>query len=247
MIIQILQSMLKLNTYRVNPYILHGIKSPFDDQSASSWLRTSVNLLYNRSKGRIKNENPDTSAFHNHDEMTGRTKPGYPLIIYHADKEGKYVTCVNDGINLFDSLISGFNEPVKLNNEVFLSFSLVRTQECKVIVTENFSRYSISNWLPMNSEPHKAYLKKKLFDKILFLEEILMNNLCRDFGKYLNIELDGLKIQIEDIDQMKRSCMQYKGHDFIPFSFIFSANIILPDYIFLGNGKAFGYGKVIKV
>lgn len=238
--------MINVLTYHVKPFLLFGENDAMLQKSGAEWLRTSINILYNRGKARLHNAEVITDIFHNHDEKTGKTKPGYPLIIYHKIDNSFYITAINEGVETVKELLSPVTRPVEINKNLYMYFEVFKAEEIEVINTQTKNKYSITDWLPLNADTHKKYKTLALIEKIKFLEEILQKHIIYDFGKYLNLEISKTEVSISDVDRLKRTCMQYKGHDYLPFSLKFTANVNLPDFITLGNGKSFGYGMVKK-
>ena len=186
--------MIKVQSYRATPLLPPDESEKIFRKMDTEWFRVAVNRMYNCNKERLHKAGVNTEIFHNHDEKTGKTKPAYPLIIYHKIDSAFYLTCINQGI-----------ETVK---ELLITLSLNK--------------------------------------KIKQLETILHSNIVSDFAKYLDYDLSKTEVSIMNIDLFNRGCLQYKGHDYLPFSLEFEANVTFPDNITLGNGKAFGFGRVNK-
>lgn len=236
--------MISILTYHVKPYFLHGRTLPFQPKNATDWLRTVINRLYNTNKARMKKTGVQTEILHNHDELTGKTRTLYPLIIYHYFDNGFYVTGINEGKETLRELFEPVNRTIEIDKCFLLKVEQEKEEEVEIKVSDSEHRYMLSDWLPMNSDTYKRYQMLTLIEKINFLEAQLLKNIVIDFGKILEADFSGTKVTILSVDDFKRSTLPYKGHDYQPFSLEFKANVALPDYITLGNGKAFGYGRI---
>lgn len=236
--------MINIATYRIHPYFLLNQPLPFQPRNATDWLRTVINRLYNSNKARLKKAEVRTELFHNHDELTSKTKTLYPLIIYHYFDNGFYVTGINEGKPALKELFEPCERAVEIDDNFLLKFELVHEQELEINNSGTQHRYRLTDWLPLNSEAYKRYQTLTLIDKIKFLENLLLRNITQDFGKFLDLDLSDTQVNILSIDHLKRTSLPYKGHDYQPFSLDFVTNIELPQFITLGNGKAFGFGRV---
>jgi hypothetical protein len=237
---------MKIITYHVRSYFLHGQPLPFQPKHETEWLRVVINRLYNTNKARLKKADVRTDLFHNHDEVTSRTKVLYPLIIYHYFDSGFYVTGLNEGKEALKELLEPIERAIEIDRNFLLKFEPVKEEECRIENSVVVNRYRLTDWLPFNSENYKRYKTLSLIEKIKFLETTLLKNIVGDFGKYLEVDLSGTRVTILTADHLKRSSLPYKGHDYQPFSIEFEVNVELPGFITLGNGKAFGFGRISR-
>jgi disulfide oxidoreductase YuzD len=239
--------MTSILTYQVNPYFLQGQPLPFQSKNATEWLRTVINRLYNSNKGRLRSAGIRTEIFHNHDESTSRTIVLYPLIIYHYVDSIFLVTGINEGKTALEGLFESIEKALEIDDRFLLKFKRIKDEDIEIRTTRIKQKYRLTDWLPLNPVNHKQYKTLGLIEKIKFLETILLSNLVNDFGKFLDLDFSKLKVKIFNIEQFQRSSLQYKGHDYLPFSLDFEANAELPDFITLGNGKAFGFGRINRI
>ncbi len=239
--------MIKISTYLIQPFLLYAQPCPFLPRHESEWLRITINRLYNTNKGRLRKAGIRTELFHNHDETTSQTKTLYPLIIYHYVDSGFYITGINDGREALRELIESIDHPVEIDQDFMLKFKLIREEELEILNTASMHRYRLTDWLPLNSENYKRYQSLSLVEKIQFLELMLRKNIVHDFGKFLEADLSETHVSIISADNLKRSSLPYKGHDYQPFTIEFEANAMLPGFITLGIGKAFGFGRVDRI
>jgi hypothetical protein len=206
-----------------------------------------INQLYNSNKARLHKAGVRTELFHNHDELTSATRTLYPLIIYHYLNTGFYVTGINEGAVALKELLEPYERAVDINKNFLLKFELAFSEEREVKNSDTEQRYRLVDWLPLKSDSFKRYQTLTLIEKIGFLEGQLIKHITNDFGKFLDLDLSGTRVKILAVDNLKRSSLPYKSHDYQPFSFEFSVNVDLPGFITLGNGKAFGFGRVEKI
>jgi len=239
--------MVNITTYLVKPFFLHGQSLPFQPKDATEWLRVVINRLYNTNKGRLKRAGVNTELLHNHDEITGKTRTIYPLIIYHYFDNRFYVSGINEGIETLTKLFEPVDRTLEIDKNFLLKFDIVKEDKLEIKTSDVEYCYRLTDWLPLNSEPYKRYQSRSMLEKIGFLETQLQKNITVDFGKFLEVDLSETKVTILSIDNLKRSSLPYKGHDYQPFSLDFKANVELPDFMTLGNGKAFGFGRINRI
>lgn len=242
--------MITISTYQITPFLAEGNSLPEQTiNNGTDWLREAINIIYNRSKERIKVTGALTNLFHNHDEQSGQTIPRYPLIQYQKKADRYFVTGINEGCTALEILFDGLHPEVSITDKLQIAVKQVYSATHEVNTMGGTRTYSLTNWLPFNRENYARYKQMTtISEKIVFLEQILRNHLVKDFGHYLNLNLDNnsILISITAIDSFTNSCVQLKLnkhiHDFQPFSIAFSANLALPPNICLGNGKVFGFG-----
>ena len=239
--------MISILTYKVDPFVLFGTETSPAIKKESDWLRKNILALFNRNQNFLRKAGHDTSVFHNHNEKTGQTIARYPLVVYHQYTDAFYLTAINEGIPPLKELLDMYkNNMAEINKNLFLNVDYYQAEETEVKIKRIKKHYHITNWLPFNSDAFKKYNTLSLNGKIKFLEETLQNNISYDFGERMKYDLAKVKVNIEEMDQFKRTFMQYKGHDYLPFSLEFSANVVLPDFITMGNGKACGFGRLMS-
>jgi hypothetical protein len=56
--------------------------------------------------------------------------------------------------------------------------------------------------------------------------------------------MNDIRVEIFDFIKLDQKLLPYKNHFYLPFNLVFSTNFLLPDFLSLGNGKAFGYGII---
>lgn len=242
--------MIIISTYQTTPYLAEGNSLPHPHiNNGTEWLREAVNTIYNRNKERLKVAGVRTDLFHNHDEQSSETITRYPLIQYLKLPAGYFVTGINDGSKTIDEL---FNEPRNthwIDDRLQIAVKKISDSSHDVDFSGTPISYLLTNWLPFSRDNYTRYKQiSAISGKIAFLEHMLLAHLLKDFAHYLNLSIDpgSVQLTITGIDSFTRPCLQVRVnrhiHDFQPFTVSFSANLLLPPNICLGNGKAFGFG-----
>ena len=242
--------MITISVYQITPFMADGYSLPEQAiNNGTNWLREAINQLYNRQKERLNVAGALTNLFHNHDEQSGQTISRYPLIQYQKKADCYFVTGINEGCKALAILFDDVRSGISMNDRMQMAVKQVHHATYEVNITSGPLVYSLTKWLPFNRENYSRYKQMAtLAEKVSFLEQILQNHLVKDFGHYLDLNLDNnsLLISITGIDSFTSSCIQLKVnkhiHDFQPFNITFSANVTLPPNICLGNGKVFGFG-----
>lgn len=244
--------MIKISVYQVTPFLVDGCSLPnIKINNGTDWLREAVNIMYNRSKGRLRVAGVLVNLFHNHDENTGVTISRYPLIQFQKTMTDFFVVGINDGCIALEELFAETQKVVQISDNLHISVKKIFESNLPASETKKVCVYKITNWLPLSNENYKKYVKMAtISEKVSFLEYVLKNHLVKDFSEYLNLNFNGetIHVNLTEIDSFTRSCVPVKvnkyTHDFQPFTVTFSANLILPKHICLGNGKVYGFGLV---
>ncbi|MFH1118193.1 MAG: CRISPR-associated endonuclease Cas6 [Bacteroidota bacterium] len=242
---------MNLLTYKISPYLLHPSGEAILEPSPTEWLRNAILMLVNRSKARLQAAGVAHDVFHNHDEVTGNTIARYPLVLYQQRGGQLFVTGINKGAEALETLLSFYERPVEIDKKSLLGFKIISRVNEDVLRIDELHTYTVTEWLPLNSLNHKTYKAlESIMEKVKFLEQLLMDNLAKDFGRYFDLDLSHANVEMLDVDAFNRSCRQLtvngRKKDFQPFTVRFSVNLMLPEFINLGNGKVYGYGLVMK-
>lgn len=238
--------MISMATYRITPFVNIGEpREPFY-QPGAEWMRDAVKGLMHRHSAKLKQEDVDTSLFHNHNELTSHNKPGYPLIIYHCTGGQFFVTGINEGAYALARLMALYHEPVRVAGHLLVSFSKQKETAREIEATDQPVVYTLHNYLPLNAGVHREFEQAGPMRKILMLEEAIRKHLEKDLFKYLHIDLPVTDVVLSDLPEINPRRQTYKNHQYLSFNLEFSARLALPDYLALGNGKAFGYGILEK-
>jgi hypothetical protein len=214
-------------------------------------LREAINMVYNRNKERLKVAGVQTNLFHNHDEQSGETISRYPLILYQNHNDVYFVVGINDeGMHALSELFKGQNQPIVISDQLQIEIELVSEVSWPIGPTGYEYHYKLTDWLPLNRDNYKLYNQTvTIIEKVALLENRLQDDLINDFSTYLGLGLqkETSRVKITGIDSFARSCTQVKVndnhvHDFKPFTISFVSNLLLPQYISLGNCKVYGFG-----
>ncbi len=247
--------MIKSIVYQTTPFLSEGYQLPdLGINNGTAWLRGAVNHLYNRNKGRLRKAGVATSLFHNHNEQSGNTIARYPLIQYQRWHNDFFLAGFNQGGDTLKELFAGLNPTCEIDNYMLLKVKKVFDREQQVAATGCSFRYTITDWLPFNRVNYTQYKNAgALTKKTKMLEHILKSHIVNDFSRFLALgfTLENTVVKILSCDSFTRSCVQLKvnkhTHDFQPFTLVFESNLLLPQYICLGNGKVYGFGLVKPV
>ena len=99
----------------------------------------------------------------------------------------------------------------------------------------------LSNWVALNINTSKKYDLKKDEDKLQYLNNLIAKNIvfiAREMGFELPKNIYS-KISVSDLNPIKLDQNGWRA-----FDGEFYSNIILPDYIGIGNGITRGYGTI---
>lgn len=242
--------MIKISTYQITPHLAQGYTLPYGGlNNGAEWLRQAANVVYNRNKGRLAKAGVMTDLFHNHDEKSGETISRYPLIQYQRRNEGYFMVGINEGSHALSELFTGLNETIGIADWFQMGVSPVEELTGETGPADCEHQYTLTDWLPLSRDNYTEYNRKTtLVEKLALLEQILQNQLIKDFSNYLGLGLapDSAKVKITNVDSFYRSCVQVRVnkhvHDFKPFTIAFSCKLLLPPHICLGNSKVFGFG-----
>ena len=238
--------MLRIITYQLKPYLLLGETPDKYVKPGTEWIRDAVKGLMHRSSSALKERNVDTTLFHNHNETTSKTMPGYPKIIYHYTNGQFLVTGINEGTVALQQLFALYDQTLLISDKLMIRILHFGFEEIEVAASEQFNSYRIRHYLAFNAGAHKVYNGATATGKMELLEKTLHKHLENDLFKYLSIIIPDLHVKLLNILKLDQKLLPYKNHFYLPFDLVFSLNVNLPQFIALGNGKAFGYGIVEK-
>ena len=242
--------MVKTTVYQITPFLSEGYQLPGKGtNNGTEWLREAVNLLYNRNKERLHKAGVHTTLFHNHDEKNGNTIARYPLIQYQKREQGYFVAGFNGGSDAIDALFEGINSVAGINNSMLAEIKMFFSGHQETVATNSKLIYTLTNWLPFNRVNYARYKQTgALSEKTALLEHILKSHIVNDFSRFLDLGFthENTVVKIISVESFTRACVQLQlnkhTHDFQPFTVVFESNLLLPQYICLGNGKVYGFG-----
>jgi len=234
--------MITLQTYRLEPHIAANATH---ERLNTEWLREAVNKLMRMERKSLEEAGADVTHFFNHSPKSKNPSIRYPLIIYHYIKGIFYITGINEGATSLSLLAKRFNTPFSINDLMFQGFelerSLVKFDLCSV---SNPILYKMTEWLPVHHDFETAFSEKNMLEKVNELNKKLGIHLSGELGKYLGIDFVNLNAVITDITRVYPDPVIYKGYKYPAYDIRFTANVLLPEMITLGNIKALGFGRV---
>lgn len=209
----------------------------------TEWLRKSLSRFVKEAGQEIMNQGGDPSLFYNHLPVDGKTRIGYPLVIYHFIDGCFYITGINEGSNSLRSFAELNNKPFRVDDIQFDGLQIVHEASIQAGICNEENRYSLTHWLPLHHKDLKGYKEISLEEKTLVLNERLHKHIVQELGKYLEINFDGLSVRITDITFVHKPVF-YKKYEYPGLDIIFTANAILPQDFTLGNNKSLGFGRI---
>lgn len=234
--------MINLQTYRLVPHTAANTRT---ELFSSEWLRVAINKEVRDKREALEKEKVDTSLFYNHDPVTGITRIGYPLIIYHYIEGIFYITGINEGAFAVEKLALLYESPFVMNELMFQEFKKEKAKDkFELSTTDKPQSYRLVEWLPLHHKDFKAYRKINMIAKVTRLNERLEKHIVGELGKYLGISFHSFTAVITDITRVYNHPVIYKGYEYPAYDILFTANVSLPESITLGNNKALGYGRV---
>ena len=237
--------MIKIQTFRLEPYLPVGATN---EKLTSEWLRDIINRLMRDKRDKLEEEKPDISLFFNHNQETGHTRIGYPLIIYHFIDGLFYITGINEGAKSLAALAKHYKSPFSIDGVLFHGFIKEKSDEVFKLETIGEMRsYGLIGWRPIHHTDLKAYLNSDMITKVKELNNRLEKHITNELGKYLGINFNPINCVITDITRVYEPSIYKKRHSYIAFDIHFSANIAFPCMITLGNHQALGFGRVVPL
>jgi hypothetical protein len=184
-------------------------------------------------------------SFHNHISES-KVAYSYPLVQYKIKNGLASFSFIAHGVedartfflkNNWEIVISG--RKIKLEIDTFqLRNGLFDTGTNEI-------NYKIIQWMPLNQENFKRYLKlNTIEEKINMLEGILIGNIL-SMGKSLEWHITD-KIQLKIVEVFDEKKVTFKKNSVITFDLLIQSNVILPNNIGLGKGVSHGFGVIKK-
>ena len=165
---------LKITTCRLDPHL----PSKSDDikaQFSTIWLRKSVCGIVSTVKQNIIEAGGDPSLFYNHVPENGKTRIGYPLIIYHYIDGTFYLTGINKGAVTLAALARNHDQPFSMADVLFDKFHCATPplSSGTVEIATSQAGYRLCCWLPLHHTDVKGYRSLPLDRKVAVLNERL--------------------------------------------------------------------------
>jgi len=237
--------MIKLQTYCLEP-------ADGSTKAALSfnteWLRMVINGEVRDKSDLLKSMGADPSLFYNHDTETGRTRVGYPLIIYHYFKKLFYITGINEGAFALEILAGQYPSDFTMKGILFRGFRKENTSDDSELgITGQLHSYQLIEWRPVHHTSRNAFMQMDMVAKVKELNLRLEKHITSQLGKYLGINFGPLRIIIIDITRVYEPVAYKMRHKYPAFDIRFTANAAFPALITLGNHQALGFGRIVPV
>jgi hypothetical protein len=187
----------------------------------------------------------DHVVFHNH-IGDDRFHYKYPVIQYKSEGKKASIVCIKDGVDEIHHFFENNTGHIKIgNSERSLKVENVQINKFTIKVTEDFHRYKIKKWLPVNAENYMKYLSLEgLTEQVQFLENIMVGNIL-SMAKGLDWRVEE-KITVKITNIGRQYLTKFKQSNLISFDLDFKTNVCLPYDIGLGKGISNGYGTLSK-
>ena len=242
--------MITISVYQITPFIAEGrILQVNKKNNRTDWLRAAINVMMNRNKASLIKAGVDIDLFHNHDTIIKQNKTGYPKIQYLRKQNLYFVSGIDEGKFALEQLFSNCNQVVAIHDWLNIKSELICAFEHFVEVSNDFYRYTLTDWLPFSDKSDKEYKAiQSLTGKDIFLEKRLKNHLVKEFCRYLkfNFNEEEIEVNIKNVDSYSNKVIEVEEDKHIkryqPFSILFQTNLKLPEFISLGNKKVYGFG-----
>jgi hypothetical protein len=182
-------------------------------------------------------------AFHNH---IGDTNLLYktPIIQYKSILKKPCIFCMGDGVDEIHKLFGQSDMMIDIRGrKIKLNIAKLEMQYHHIEIDEKLHKYSINNWLGLNEDNFKVYVKiDSLVEKTKMLERMLIGNIL-SFSKGAELTIEKpITVSITNIDEEK--IIRYKGLPLKAFDLKFNTNISLPNYLGLGKSVSHGFGII---
>lgn len=182
------------------------------------------------------------TLFHNHTESGFLYK--YPLIQYKTIGRQPSIMCIDNGVEEIAAFFSAPKGGIRLGQrEVELKLSKLSVNQFNLQVWQHKFRYSLKNWLALNSNNYNSYQKiEGISEKVAFLEKILKANIL-SFAKGVGWTIDK-PVECVITNLAEAYSASFKKNKLTSFTIEFNTNVFLPNYIGLGKGVSHGFGTV---
>jgi hypothetical protein len=105
------------------------------------------------------------------------------------------------------------------------------------------------NWIPFKPDDYRDKIEKchGIKQRIENLEERIRLQIQKDLANHFNLSIDGFSVNILEPGEPGGISVSYEEHGYKAFTILFESNLILPEGIALGHGKAFGFGIIHRM
>lgn len=195
-------------------------------------------------RGSIIRLSGNEPLFHNHDQDGYHYT--YPLVQYKRIGGCAAIVGINEGADAVESLFEGKESyHCQLGNrKLEMELVAIRAEKVSIRCREKKYTYSISRWIPLNSENYQVFQQTEgIVERVGMLEKILIGNilsLAKGVGVYFDSPVTCRILQLEH-----NGLTPYKEVELMSYSAVFQCNVQLPEYVGLGKSASLGYGIVI--
>lgn len=187
----------------------------------------------------------DNVLFHNH--VGGNYRYRYPLVQYKSVGGCAAVVGIDEGADALRPLSGSLGLECRLGRRpVSLEVRSVESGWFSVGLSDEMTRYSIRNWLPLNQDNYRTFQSVRLLsDRVKMLEKILVSNIL-SFSKGIGVYWES-DIVCNLLDMRMGAPFAYKGVELTSVDAVFETNVCgLPSYIGLGKGASVGKGVIFR-
>jgi Cas6b C-terminal domain len=207
----------------------------------------------------FRNAGIATDLFHNHEEgEEQRQHLRQPVIVYQLvrhsgdgeiQREDYFpsIAAFGEGVPALALLAANMPSTLGIYRRRFSThgFNWQQTQQPAAIQSQ-LSEYALYKWLALNPDNYTRYKANLRFSKrVALLETILRKNILGWYqaaGQPLN-EKD-LQVFLTEITAITHDGAELNGRRMFVFDGCFAVNLLLPVQMAIGNGTAWGYGKI---
>lgn len=241
--------MIIIRRVNIRLYFQYGENMEILRNPGGEWIRNAVSRVLGLKATGINIAAFDRNVFFNEDPKTHKGRNSYPLVLFHHQDNSFFLTGINEGAQMLEKMFQGCHTSIQLDSRTVIRFSLLGEEQSEIKSSENKQSYLIRHWIPFKQTEYIEKIEKgnDIKTKTSNLEERIQLQIIKDLANHLKLQLDPPEIRIADIDTLTGNRVRYEGHDYFGFSPVFRANLLLPDYIGIGHGKAFGFGVIQKV
>lgn len=191
----------------------------------------------------IEQTGREYDIFHNHNQSSGSIFR-YPLIQYKKINDNPAIMCLGEGTDHIHKFFENKGQVVFINGtEHKIEIKNLNMNQFTMQVWNTQFEYTIENWLALNEENYKNFIKiESLHEKVLFLEKTLTANILA-FAKGISWTIEK-KIELNILKVSEPKFIKVKDTKLSAFNVVFNTNVFLPNFIGLGKSVSKGFGTV---
>ncbi|GJM35074.1 MAG: hypothetical protein DHS20C18_40750 [Saprospiraceae bacterium] len=152
------------------------------------------------------------------------------------------ILAINEGIDAIQQALSQNAWEVNWEgNRLLLSIEDMQMQEHHLRMLSTPKTYNLFKWLPFNNDNYRKWKDcANLSERIVLLERILASQLIA-FVAAMNYRLpERLEVNLQNIQNMET--VTCHGTQMVAFNVSYTANLLLPPHIAIGNSVSHGFG-----